>query len=136
MDLLVNRRWYTDRSTVGVLRAGAFMCFTLEDRVHDGPKIPGATAIPAGRYRVEITFSNRFQRLMPLLLDVPGFTGIRIHAGNTDADTSGCILVGRSRGPDWIGSSREAYRALFGLIRDTQPDCWITIIDHREGPPG
>jgi hypothetical protein len=128
-EMTLSRRWYSSRSTIGVLRLGEFSCFSLEDMVRpEGVKVPGATAIPAGRYRVIVDFSNRFQRRMPLLLEVPMFTGIRIHAGNTDRDTEGCILVGESRAPDWIGGSRAAFGVLFPLI-DAAEDLWITMTD-------
>jgi Family of unknown function (DUF5675) len=65
----------------------------------------------------------------PLLLEVPNFTGIRIHSGNSDHDTEGCILVGESRAPDWVGASRKAFELLFPLIEAAQPDLWITITD-------
>lgn len=101
-------------STIGRLAIdGIFECWTLEDVVRDGPKIPGKTAIPAGRYEVVVTFSQRFQRPLPLLLGVPHFTGVRIHPGNTDADTEGCILVGRTKGENFIGESRSAFSLLF-----------------------
>jgi hypothetical protein len=127
--MTVARRWYSERSTIGALALGDFSCFTLEDRVRAlGVKVPDETAIPAGRYRVIVDFSNRFQRRMPLLLEVPMFTGIRIHPGNTDRNTEGCILVGESRAPDWIGGSRAAFAALFPLI-DAAEDLWITLTD-------
>jgi hypothetical protein len=82
--------------TGGVLYVdGKFQCFTLEDIVRDpGVKVQNETAIPTGTYVVSMTMSARFKKIMPQLMDVPNFTGIRIHAGNTDHDTSGCILVG------------------------------------------
>lgn len=107
-------------ATIGRLHLdGVFFCYTLEDPVRERPgvpvsewKIPGKTAIPAGRYEVLITESPRFKRPLPLLVAVPGFTGVRIHAGNRAEDTEGCILPGYDRGPDWVGRSREAEGAL------------------------
>ena len=87
MELRLVRETFTAVSTIGRLMVdGLFDSYTLEDVVRDGPKIPGRTAIPYGRYQVIIDYSNRFKRPMPLLLNVPGFTGIRIHQGNTDAE--------------------------------------------------
>lgn len=78
----LTREVFSPEFTLGKLVINSLVLFTCEDTVRDGPKIPGATAIPAGKYKVVITFSNRFQRHLPLLLDVPGFSGIRIHSGN------------------------------------------------------
>ena len=76
-----------------------YVCQTLEDPVRpEGVKLLGDTAIGSGRYRVTITRSQRFERrLLPLLHDVPEFSGVRIHPGNTTRDTAGCILVGTQR---------------------------------------
>ena len=78
---------------------GVWQCHTLEDvdrRLEEGcAKIRGQTAIPLGLYRVTIDFSQRFQRPMLHVLDVCGFDGIRVHAGNGTCDTEGCILVGQ-----------------------------------------
>jgi hypothetical protein len=104
---------------------GVFEAYTLEDCVREDPlkpvsewKVPGQTAIPAGTYDVTIDFSNRFQRLMPHVLSVPGFTGVRIHAGNTDKDTEGCILLGQEKGTDFIGHSKAAFDTFFQQLQD------------------
>ena len=74
-------------------------------------------AIPKGKYKVIITPSNRFKRDLPLLQNVPGFEGIRIHSGNTNHDTEGCILVGQTRAADFIGNSRKAFDKLFPKLQ-------------------
>ena len=103
--------------TIGALSVdGAFECWSLEDAVRP-VKVAGETAIPAGRYTVDITLSPRFQRDLPLLLSVPGFMGVRIHPGNTAADTEGCILVGQDRMGKSIGRSRLAFDALFRKLQ-------------------
>jgi hypothetical protein len=127
--MILQRRWYSERSTIGLLKLGEFWCFTLEDRVRaPGVKVQNETAIPAGVYKVIIDFSQRFQRRMPLLLEVPMFTGIRIHSGNTPENTEGCILVGEWRAPDFVGDSRKAFLKLFPLIEAAE-DLWISVID-------
>ena len=95
---------------------GVFVCWTLEDVVRE-VKIPGETAIPAGRYDVRLSLSQRFQKLLPEVLAVPGFTGIRIHAGNTQADTAGCLLVGRVRAYDRVEESKLALMHVMEHLR-------------------
>ncbi len=113
MQITVKRLHKTDTSTIGeLLIDGIFECYTLED-IERPVKIKAETAIPKGTYKVIINQSNRFKRLMPLLLNVPNFEGVRIHAGNTNHDTEGCILVGQSRNKNYIGQSRKAYEKLF-----------------------
>ena len=113
MNLRLLRKTFTEESTIGELSVnGKFECFTLEDKVR-AVKIHGKTAIPAGIYEVVITFSDKFQKQLPLFLNVPNFAGIRIHSGNTAADTEGCILVGETKGEDTVGKSRAAFKALF-----------------------
>lgn len=108
---------FTPLSTIGKLEYDGLSLFTLEDPIRD-KKIKGETAIPSGKYRVEITWSPRFGKLMPILLDVPNFTGIRIHSGNKPEDTEGCILVGLEKKKDWIGRSKEAYLKLYKKIEE------------------
>jgi hypothetical protein len=115
--LTLERRTFTNTSTIGHLFIdGEFECFTLEDVVRRGPKVPKATAIPAGEYRVIVNRSPRLKQRLPLLLDVPEFEGVRIHAGNHASDTDGCILVGASVSTDAIGQSRLALRRLVSKI--------------------
>jgi len=117
MQIKVERDVFTERGTSGVLYVdGIKYCYTMEDSVHSGPKIPGKTAIPAGEYQVIINRSRRFGKLMPLLISVPEFRCIRIHKGNTPADTSGCILVGAARGSGKIWDCTPAYDTLFREI--------------------
>lgn len=120
MKLTLNRVQFEAACTIGQLLVdGNPACYTLEDlvRAPGAPKVFGQTAIPAGTYRVIVDHSEHFGRDLPHILDVPGFEGIRIHAGNTAADTSGCILVGMDRLADSIGRSRLAFEPLFGRIQ-------------------
>jgi len=126
---------------------GEFQCFTLEDVVREVPqlavadwKIPGETAIPSGTYNLTITPSTRFHTLLPLLVDVPGFAGVRIHCGNFASDTEGCILVGTRCTPTAVLGSRIAFNALFpkiqaALVRNDPVQIRITIDDGRPRPP-
>lgn len=107
---------------------GKPVCWTLEDEEREwadgkagltiAEKVYGKTAIPTGVYKVTITYSNRFKRELPLLIDVPEFSGVRIHPGNTTADTEGCVLVGDA--PDYdgrfLGASRVAFNRVYPLI--------------------
>jgi len=117
MHLRVIREPSTAAATLGILLIdGVFACWTLEDVVRD-VKIPGETAIPAGRYDVRLSLSQRFQKVLPEVLAVPGFTGIRIHAGNTQADTHGCVLVGRVRAYDRVEESKLALMNVMEHLR-------------------
>ena len=103
------------------------MLVTLED-----PPGEGKGPIPAGVYRVTLSYSRRLKQLLPEILEVPGFTGIRMHAGNTSADTKGCPLVGMYQASDHeIGSSVEALGHLLSSWR-FWCDQEIEILD----PPG
>lgn len=118
MHIQVVRKWFSDVSTIGELKVDdVFHCYTLEDRVRAvGVKIAGRTAIPAGTYSVTVDRSSRFHKYMPHILNVPMFEGIRIHAGNTEADTEGCILLGKERGIDSVLISRIAFTEFFGKL--------------------
>lgn len=128
VNLVLIRSRFSKRSTIGRLFIdGKFECWTLEDAVRP-EKVQNETAIPAGHYPVRITPSPRFKRDLPLVVGVPGFEGIRIHPGNTDADTEGCILVGTSAAADRVNESRRAFDALF-LKLEVAPRILLSIID-------
>ncbi len=110
MELRIKRTDFSDQSTIGELSVnGQFECYTLEDKVRP-EKIAGKTAIPAGRYEVVISFSQRFQRPLPLLLKVPNFEGIRIHPGNTAGEHGRMHPGGRNE-------ERGFYRTEQGGVR-------------------
>jgi hypothetical protein len=127
MLITVKRLYKTENSTIGeLLIDGVFECFTLEDKERP-VKIKGETAIPKGTYKVIINKSNRFKRLLPLLINVPNFEGVRIHSGNSNHDTEGCILVGQTRNKNYIGQSRKAFDKLFKKMQAAK-DITLTII--------
>jgi hypothetical protein len=138
MLLTVLREPSENGATVGeMLLDGVHECFVLEDEVREVEgvpvskwKVPGNSAIPAGKYRVVLTHSNRFKKVLPELLNVPGFQGIRIHAGNDKDDTEGCLLVGQERGSETVTRSRDAMvelmAALTGVIEQGE-SVWIEI---------
>lgn len=142
MEIVVQRETYTNDSTIGTLTYGSSKCYTLEDKVRDTnkdgdlndigeAKVYGETAIPSGRYQVAFTFSNRFKKYLPLLLNVPGFEGIRIHPGNKKADTHGCILLGNTKGVNMIGESKIATTAFISWLQKVikKEKVFITIKD-------
>lgn len=117
---------------------GKYYGVTCEDKDREleagGVKIAKQTAIPRGRYRVVVTFSNRFQKMLPLLEDVPGFTGVRIHGGNTHEDTEGYILLGKvyvpATNPTGIANCAERMSTLIQMLTDAEDagtECWITV---------
>jgi hypothetical protein len=137
----LKRTTFTEHSTVGELwRDGVRLCYTLEDFDRDmtkdwmlyiilKTKVPHETAIPRGTYDLLVTDSVRFKKPMPLVAGVPGFEGIRIHSGNSDADTDGCILVGETAGHDFISQSRLAFERVFPIIVSdvAMGDCQLEV---------
>lgn len=137
MDLLLQREPSAHGCTIGELTlGGVLVCHILEDVIREVPgepvaswKVKGETAIPAGRYKVVITHSPRFKRLLPLLLDVPGFEGIRIHTGNTADHTEGCLIPGR-KVLGAVVDSRKSYDILEAHIEHglaVDGEVWIEI---------
>ena len=122
MLIEVKRFEFKDTHTVGKLYINnSYECFTLEDAVRNGTKVLGKTAIPIGTYKLIIDASTRFKQDMPHILDVPNFTGVRIHAGNTSADTDGCRLLGSTwAGKDFIGNSKIAYKKFFNKLKENK----------------
>lgn len=110
VSMQLRRQWFCDHTTIGTFSVDARPWgFSLEDAVREiagqpveSWKVPGKTAIPLGTYRVIVTPSARFKRDLPLLLDVPGFGGVRLHGGNDHTDTEGCPLIARNRPSDWV----------------------------------
>jgi|TARA_R110000772_G_scaffold97626_2_gene196980 hypothetical protein len=139
MKLEVIRDTFTDKSTIGKLSLGGrFFCYTLEDFDRDlnkdgdlldlgEAKVHGKTAIPRGTYTVQLTMSNRFKKVLPLIVAVPGFEGIRIHPGNTAEHTEGCLLVGESKAKDFIGGSQIAFNKLMDILTKSKEPITITI---------
>ena len=128
MNITLIRKYKLPTYTIGKLYIdGGYFCDTLEDKDRgltddmtvseiSKIKIKKETAIPTGTYKVTITYSNRFKKNMPLINDVKGFEGIRIHSGNTDKDTEGCILVGFNKVKGNVINSRDTYNKLFSIL--------------------
>ena len=136
MELLDRRRFFFEKYTTGdLLIDGAWFCRVCEDRMRDfGQKVPGETCIPVGRYRVTLTMSKRFGVVMPEIHDVPDYLGVRIHWGNTAADTAGCLLVGMAQDGELekgrIGQSRVTFGRLMAALIAAEKrgeELWITI---------
>jgi hypothetical protein len=140
MNLILQRFPSADGATIGEITIdGIHECWTCEDVVRPlGEKVPGQTAIPSGRYRVIVNRSKRFSELaghdvfLPLLLEVPGFDGVRMHTGNRPEDTEGCILPGQVRLANSVLTSLLAFDRLFAKICAAVQDggqCWIDVRD-------
>ena len=132
MKLILTRIARKAEYTIGRLEDenGKKLCDTLEPiwRNYDGGelKIPKKSAIPEGTYRVVTTYSLRFRKYLPLLVGVPGFEGVRIHAGNTSRDTEGCILVGQNLQVGKVLWSRITLEKLMKLI-ENEKEIYIII---------
>lgn len=122
MELKLNRIFLGSSATIGELLVNdKHLCDTLEDRVRpEGEKVYGKTAIPEGTYEVKLTYSPRFKKILPEILNVPNFSGIRIHSLNKAEESEGCIGVGEWNGKDtnWISNSRKAFNKLFAILQE------------------
>lgn len=141
MEMKLARIYFAPTYTIGKLSLdGLPFCDTLEDANRDlnkdgkfdngEVKVMHETCIPFGRYEVIMTLSSRFNEVMPLLLNVPGFDGIRMHSGNTDKDTSGCILVGTNTAKGMVTGSRDKVALLYPKITEAlkTQKVFITIV--------
>ena len=128
MHLRLKRTDFTPISTIGELFIDdTFYCYTLEDTMREISgqavkewKIPGETAIPIGTYEIILTTSPRFKKILPRLMNVSGYEGVLIHAGNTSKDTEGCILVGLKKEKNTVTSSRIALEGLITRLSNTK----------------
>lgn len=139
VDMKLTRTIIGDTFTLGKLYIGGkYFGVTCEDKDRrmeaGGEKVYGKTAIPRGIYRVVVSFSNRFKKQLPLVMDVPGFAGIRFHGGNTADDSEGCILLGKvyvpASAPTGIANCAERMATLTQLLidaEDTGTEYWLTV---------
>lgn len=139
MNIILNRIAKKAKYTIGKLYINnQYFCDTLEDTDRGltqsmteqqigSNKVYGETAIPTGTYRIIISYSNKFKKQMPLLLNVPGFAGIRIHSGNTEKDSLGCILVGKNKAVGKVLESRDTYSKLFSILQEANKKETIKI---------
>lgn len=90
-------------------------------------KVKGKTAIPTGVYPLKITYSPKCKRMMPLVENVKGYSGIRLHSGNRPEDTEGCLLVGENKVVGQVINSRATYNKLFKILSETKERIIIEI---------
>lgn len=128
MEIQVVRKYFKDAYTIGKMYInGKYFCDTLEDKDRGlnqsmtlaeiaDKKVYGKTAIPYGTYTITMTMSNKFKRILPLINNVKGFEGVRLHAGNTANDSLGCILVGENKEVGKVINSRKKENELVALL--------------------
>ena len=138
MKLKLNRIALRKTYTIGKLYIdGKYFCDTLEDTVRDTnksgkfdngeKKVKGKTAIPYGTYEIKWTYSPRFKKYTPQLMNVPQFEGIRIHAGNSSTDTEGCLLLGENKKVGMVLNSRATINKFYKIIKEACSKGKVTI---------
>lgn len=138
MKLTLKRIALRPTYTIGKLYIDdAYFCDTLEDTVRDinksgkfdngEQKIKGKTAIPYGIYEIKWTYSPRFKKYTPQLMNVPSFEGIRVHAGNTSADTEGCLILGENKQVGKVLNSRATINKFYPIIKKACSNGKVTI---------
>lgn len=140
MEAKLERAWRLETYTVGkVFVDGKRFSESMEDKdrglTQDMPldeikrvKVYGETAIPTGTYTVKMTYSQKYKRMMPEVLNVPGYSGIRIHSGNTAKDSLGCILLGRNTKVGMVTESRKTCEEFERLLKAAGGECKLTIV--------
>lgn len=138
MKLTLKRIALRPTYTIGKLYIdGVYFCDTIEDTVRDTnksgkfdngeQKIKGNTAIPYGTYEIKWTYSPRFKKYTPQLMNVPSFEGIRVHAGNTSADTEGCLILGENKQVGKVLNSRATINKFYPIIKKACSNGKVTI---------
>lgn len=140
MKLKLERKYLKETYTIGNLYIdGKFFCNTVEDKVRDlnkdgdlldpgETKVYGETAIPYGTYEVEVTYSPKFRRDLPLIKNVPHFEGIRIHRGNWATDSHGCPIVGENKVKGGVINSTPYEEKLTKILKETTEKITIEIV--------
>ena len=140
MFVLIDRKWKKDTYTIGrVFIDDEFFANSMEDRdrglTKDMPlkeiqriKVYGETAIPTGEYDVQMTYSPKYRRMMPEILNVPGWIGVRMHSMNTAKDSEGCIGYGKNDKPGWISNSRATMREFERRLNAVGGRCRLKIV--------
>ena len=138
MKLTLKRIALRPTYTIGKLYIDdVYFCDTIEDTVRDinkngkfdngEKKIHSKTAIPYGIYEIKWTYSPRFKKYTPQLMNVPSFEGIRIHAGNTSADTEGCLILGENKQVGKVLNSRATINKFYSIIKEACSKGKVTI---------
>lgn len=140
MNVVIERKWKKDTYTIGrVYVNDVFLCNSIEDKDRgleqymsageiDRLKVYGETAIPRGNYKVTMTYSPKYKRVMPQIMNVPGFAGIRIHSGNTAKDSLGCVLLGDNTKVGYISNSRMRCAEFEKMLKEAGGTCDLEIV--------
>lgn len=139
MHVVIDRKWPKSEYTIGrVYINGEFFCNSMEDCDRglqqwwseaevQAAKVYGETAIPKGKYIVTMDYSPKYKRAMPHVMNVKGFSGIRIHSGNTAKDSLGCVLLGDNTKKGWISNSRKRCKEFEKRLVDAGGTCTLEI---------
>ena len=148
MEIVIWRKWRKAGYTIGKMYIdGVFFCNTLEDTdrgLMQGMsvgeiariKVAGRTAIPVGDYKIILQWSPRFRKVLPTILNVKGYSGVRMHAGNTSKNTDGCPLFGDADEDnirDWVSNSRKRFNEFFQTLKTAGGEANLHIVwDYKE----